>query len=248
MSIRSRSSFIFLFQSTHPHGVRHLSQAYCRANRGFNPRTHTGCDYIKNSIAQIAPVSIHAPTRGATRQPLLRRQALPWFQSTHPHGVRLPNTANAKLGNMFQSTHPHGVRLCTAFKRKFNVTRFNPRTHTGCDFFKLGTGEYYHRGFNPRTHTGCDNVGWMISPISSCFNPRTHTGCDFPSGKKQPVIGVSIHAPTRGATQPLVIIDVTTSFNPRTHTGCDARGHEIALVAERFQSTHPHGVRLRLVC
>ena len=81
--------FRFLFQSTHPHGVRryrrrratNLSfvsihaptwgatyQAFpLRCLRVcFNPRTHMGCD-IEDIIEVISPrVSIHAPTWGAT--------------------------------------------------------------------------------------------------------------------------------------------------------------------------------------
>ena len=34
---------------------------------GFNPRTHTGCDFIRFRISISSSVSIHAPTRGATR-------------------------------------------------------------------------------------------------------------------------------------------------------------------------------------
>ena len=35
------------------------------------------------------------------------------------------------------------------------------------------------RGFNPRTHTGCDF--WHFfgrNEVAQRFNPRTHTGCD----------------------------------------------------------------------
>ena len=34
----------------------------------FNPRTHTGCDFIRSVKHLIVRVSIHAPTRGATRR------------------------------------------------------------------------------------------------------------------------------------------------------------------------------------
>ena len=86
-------SFVLIhgFQSTHPHGVRQPVQAdlllILRFNprthtgcddrgynedkadsRGFNPRTHTGCDRVKDKIT------------GQSYE----------FQSTHPHGVRLP--------------------------------------------------------------------------------------------------------------------------------------------------------------
>ena len=56
----------------------------------FNPRTHTGCD-ILFPVADIivGPVSIHAPTRGATgRSVVLLAGSARGFQSTHPHGVR----------------------------------------------------------------------------------------------------------------------------------------------------------------
>ena len=35
-------------------------------------------------------------------------------------------------------------------------------------------------------------------------------------------------------------------FNPRTHTGCDSLKLSFTLSLPKFQSTHPHGVRLRL--
>ena len=56
-----------MFQSTHPHGVRH-KVFFC--------------------IYSSCCVSIHAPTRGATTLPTLPLAVLQ-FQSTHPHGVRL---------------------------------------------------------------------------------------------------------------------------------------------------------------
>ena len=59
--------------------------------------------------------------------------------------------------------------------------------------------------------------------LYKCFNPRTHTGCDNePIAYESGVYYVSIHAPTRGAT--------TMWF--RFVSGLD-----------KFQSTHPHGVR-----
>ena len=83
---------------------------------GFNPRTHTGCDVAQGeslktvdvfqsthphgvrpghstaSYKQIR-VSIHAPTRGATRAGAAEILRLDMFQSTHPHGVRLQDTS-----------------------------------------------------------------------------------------------------------------------------------------------------------
>ena len=61
-----------------------------------------------------------------------------------------------------------------------------------------------------------------VPPLNG-FNPRTHTGCD-----------------TRRAKPPRRF----ASFNPRTHTGCDALVVVNKETAHKFQSTHPHGVRL----
>lgn len=55
----------------------------------FNGRTHTGCDYSGDRVPAMvnSGVSIHAPTRGATRANI-RRGYGHMFQSTHSHGVR----------------------------------------------------------------------------------------------------------------------------------------------------------------
>ena len=99
-----------LFQSTHPHGVRpnHGALYECRicfnprthtgcdisrkmtvkSNSSFNPRTHTGCDPWVHRFDLRITVSIHAPTRGATKIRNVWWISVKQFQSTHPHGVR----------------------------------------------------------------------------------------------------------------------------------------------------------------
>ena len=122
--------------------------------------------------------------------------------------------------------------------------------------------------FNPRTHTGCDGVAFVALTLTTGFNPRTHTGCDAFVQVHLQQFRVSIHAPTRGATDKSSSIKrSSTSFNPRTHTGCDSCRCSYALYVrvsihaptrgatdarakdtrdKAFQSTHPHGVRHRL--
>ena len=143
-----------MFQSTHPHGVRHLVD------------TETG---------EILTVSIHAPTRGATSV-FGRQRIATEFQSTHPHGVRPERPDPLPYKDEFQSTHPHGVRHGQNGRKKI-PGGFNPRTHTGCDkllvFLFLSLN-----GFNPRTHTGCDMAHKYLRALTKSFNPRTHTGCD----------------------------------------------------------------------
>ena len=110
----------------------------------------------------------------------------------------------------------------TARQRQRLQRGFNPRTHTGCDAYALNNLQSRGRCFNPRTHTGCDNLSRKSFPRPCCFNPRTHTGCDDPKRRSSSGLKVSIHAPTRGATQASL---------------------SNTLASYEFQSTHPHGVR-----
>lgn len=122
---------------------------------------------------------------------------------------------------LFQSSPPHRVRPRASTARGVNLL-FHSTHHTGCDV--LGRSLHCnHAGFNPRTHTGC-NSRHLADHCGCCrFNPRAHTGCD----KKVAKTLLSY-----------------TCFNPRTHTGCDVSLAAPQFLNRRFQSTHPHGVRL----
>ena len=165
-------------------------------------------------------VSIHAPTRGATRkefESLTDKE----FQSTHPHGVRLAPVLSFSGFAKFQSTHPHGVRhvIDEALEA---VAGFNPRTHTGCDL-PVMSGVSSLSSFQSTHPHGVRRLTQVMSLITLMFqsthphgvrrsifmgmyrprpgfNPRTHTGCDLSL-----ISHYSHHL----------------SFNPRTHTGCD---------------------------
>ena len=120
------------FQSTHPHGVRHLLRVPGRHLGQVSihaPTRGATSPTLPNNIASL--VSIHAPTRGATSYGLGSLSPR-LFQSTHPHGVRQATTIAFSTLQGFQSTHPHGVRLTDMSGRSTHPC-FNPRTHTGCD-------------------------------------------------------------------------------------------------------------------
>ena len=122
----------------------------------FNPRTHTGCDLL-GKVLTTRLYSFQSTHPHGVRLSLYQlKKVLEEFQSTHPHGVRQSQALTPHAWHRFQSTHPHGVRPEAVYPGFTSIIRFNPRTHTGCDF--------------P-----------LISP---------------PNDK----INVSIHAPTRGAT------------------------------------------------
>ena len=121
--------------------------------------------------------------------------------------------------------------------------------------------------FNPRSHEGSDirHCGHLLEYPH--FNPRSHEGSDsllnfsIVSAK-----GISIHAPTRGATifsgaacadreyfNPrshegsdiaLFCMAVTIAyFNPRSHEGSDVHRHYNKFIKKLFQSTLPRGER-----
>ena len=121
----------------------------------------------------------------------------------------------------FQSTHPRGVRRCRRCCCPRSRRNFNPRTHVGCDVplsvplnVPLIFQSTHPRGvrprwpwttlplryFNPRTHVGCDRRARPPSRWRCNFNPRTHVGCDMDGLQLSLLLGISIHAPTWGAT------------------------------------------------
>ena len=79
------------------------------ADGDFNPRTHVGCDLPASVCPHRLPISIHAPTWGATVR-LSGTRFVQSFQSTHPRGVRHEQIQNLTEIIKFQSTHPRGVR------------------------------------------------------------------------------------------------------------------------------------------
>ena len=123
----------------------------------------------------------------------------------------------------FQSTHPHGVR------QKY------------IDLLVQLLKVSIHAPTRGATYNGkWEGIGNEVS----IHAPTRGATCDI--RVCQPVLNVSIHAPTRGATtlgkhRHSNII----SFNPRTHTGCDMSFLYVAISIVVFQSTHPHGVRLK---
>ena len=171
-------------------------------------------------MAKLPSISIHAPTWGATLFKILEPET--WaFQSTHPRGVRLGQMMSIKsLINKFQSTHPRGVRLgerlhtvqrvaisihaptwgATALLSELNPAyRISIHAPTwgatlDIDIAKksIGFQSTHPRGVRPRRSA-------RLMPIKY-FNPRTHVGCDQVFGERPHNFGISIHAPTWGAT------------------------------------------------
>ena len=171
---------LFLFQSTHPSGVRpqwhgryhrrqlisiHAPQwgatqalnASCLSTVNFNPRTPVGCDHVERTLDLGRAISIHAPQWGAT------------IQRVH---VNLPLAISI-----------HAPQWGATVRPRWEATHANY--------------------FNPRTPVGCDQCALTYSTF--WIFQSTH-----PSGVRRArrrrsrlPLHISIHAPQWGATGPL---------------------------------------------
>ena len=209
----------------------------------FNPRTPAGCDPMPTRPWSRTHGFNPRTPAGCDLWTTIFGNRYMRFQSTHPCGVRQILVVRITFLGMFQTTHPWGVG------RMF-------RQH----LFKI------FRGFNPRTPAGCDS--WPKRPRL----PRPRFQSTHPCGvrpiaalKCSAALGVSIHAPLRGATHCRAqVCGGTRGFNPRTPAGCDLKLFVLCLDIRvsihaplrgatprlstattygMFQTTHPCGVR-----
>ena len=124
------------------------------------------------------------------------------FQSTLPQGeATLTLTSGSQLSNNFNPRSHKGSdsqshHICC---RRSN---FNPRSHKGSDV----TGALHCKPtnyFNPRSHKGSDSSNPFLYQRFLYFNPRSHKGSDAILVLSDVSFTISIHAPTRGATESL---------------------------------------------
>ena len=188
----------------------------------FNPRAHAGRDSQRKEL-----------TKQGSK-----------FQSTRPRGARLGRSIKGIGSLQFQSTRPRGARpvhdaaVCVGNQVSIHAPT---RGATACS----ASSRSWDRGFNPRAHAGRDHREILESTNQRRFNPRAHAGRDldfyWPS---LAYIGVSIHAPTRGATlkQINAEIDKTVSIHAPTR-GATTDARPIITQCSVFQSTRPRGAR-----
>ena len=125
---------------------------------------------------QTTSISIHAPTRGATRN--VSADTLPDCISIHaPTRGATGLLILFELPQQFQSTLPQGERL-------FQIVRFAGRWIISI-----------HAPTRGATRNTCSSL-----ESSAYFNPRSHKGSDARSASLTNIYPISIHAPTRGAT------------------------------------------------
>ena len=124
-------------------------------------------------------ISIHAPTRGATIDVLLN-SASAQFQSTLPRGER----------------HITGATTCSRLN-------FNPRSHEGSDMIAPYDWQLL-QVFQSTLPRGERHKRPLFFVCEANFNPRSHEGSDQTLSSVRCSPQISIHAPTRGATDNII--------------------------------------------
>ncbi len=156
---------------------------------------------------------------------MLNRSAnLPTFQSTRPRGARhlLPSERFLR-GDVSIHAPTRGATLPpTQFPQ--TILSFNPRAHAGRDGCRSATNWYRHwfQSTRPRGARHNSLVGGQPEGVSIHAPTRGATNWIANIYCHQ---HVSIHAPTRGATCSVVRHPLRCRcFNPRAHAGRDSRG------------------------
>ena len=141
------------------------------------------------------------------------------FQFTHPRGVRQGSKTNLNLAIGFQFTHPRGVRPT-------------------CDLSCASLQEFQFT--HPRGVRQSDNILSKWSLLFQFTHPRgvRHDNLNM----QQPTL-VSIHAPTRGATEYVYSKDLDGKFQFTHPRGVRLLRTPHLFSASPFQFTHPRGVR-----
>ncbi len=166
-------------------------------------------------------ISIHTPTKGATCAACMILSQFKISIHTPTKGATLLTPTLALL-RVFQSTLPQRERRFLA--RRTELRRdFNPHSHKGSDSDTTKPSPCCFN-FNPHSHKGSDR-SWKIDRRGyRNFNPHSHKGSDgassngaasitifqstLPQRERRCLIQkycwsifISIHTPTKGATQ-----------------------------------------------
>ena len=162
----------------------------------------------------LGSVSIHAPARGATMPASLLIVTCPSFNPRPRAGGDTPVIEVFRSGDEFQSTPPRGGRR------------------------RLSALVAHYSSFNPRPRAGGDSrrTAWRRASITFQSTP--------PRGGRRAVrrphrslLGVSIHAPARGATQSRMLTSrPLAGFNPRPRAGGDRR---LSALVAHYSSFNP---------
>ncbi len=190
-------------------------------------------------------VSIHAPTRGATRRYRGCTSARRWFQSTRPRGAR---PAAAEIGAndaSFQSTRPRGARR-TAARGIYRIGAVSIHAPTRGATAQQIAGLREAKCFNPRAHAGRDLGAQKSAEVVEVFQSTRPRGARLAVGRwgnyRKPEFQSTRPRGARPARRRIHPPD-PTGFNPRAHAGRDSLSDQFISLLQEFQSTRPRGAR-----
>ena len=255
------------FQSTLPRGERQHHFTPVPAGLCFNPRSREGSDQTAIGHRRYRCVSIHAPARGATC--VAARCFARRVQRFNPRSREGSDGANGNGRSRHYGFNPRSREGSDRKISRNRRTAFDVSIHAparGATRSRFRTT--YVVGFNPRSREGSDSIYTGISSSASTFqstlprgerlhcrrtishfrksfNPRSREGSDVAGHfTRCHSLGVSIHAPARGATHKSdYSIAIIFGFNPRSREGSDCdEGYDLPELIE-FQSTLPRGER-----
>ena len=167
------------------------------------------------------------------------------FQSTPPHGRRLPPQYAGTGTRRFQSTPPHGRRLHRGQSLCGHRARFNPRLRTGGDWHAVireNSSQYVsiHASAREATTGAVEAAQNIVVSIHASAREATIIRT-LPAAPHD----VSIHASAREATRVSAVLPagrpVSIHASAREATIWVAEGKRYNFP---FQSTPPHGRRL----
>ena len=169
---------------------------------------------------QSAHISIHAPARGATNSASMM-SALSLFQSTLPQGERPIPWPAEDWKRIFQSTLPQGERpkiwLLATPKKSFQSTLPQGERR----------GQLLHMSIQPAISIHAPTRGATEMSRQSMTFPRFQS--TLPQGERR--------------FYPGGIVRLECDFNPRSHKGSDLSSIANRLQCQPFQSTLPQGER-----
>ena len=189
-----------LFQSTRPRRARRVISLIFLLINCFNPRAHAGRDASgKAEIMRVQPVSIHAPTQGATlaNAKLLTAQKVSIHAPTqgatsygyHKHALHHVSIHAPTQG----ATQPPFWELCPG-------CRFNPRAHAGRDLLIKCRCLCVHTvSIHAPTQGATLDDPRDFAPTWVSIHAPTQGATSIQPSDRAGLI-VSIHAPTQGAT------------------------------------------------
>jgi len=143
----------------------------------------------------------------------------------------------------FQSTRPRGARPSGATPAAGEITGFNPRAHAGRDsaYTSIATTRAMFQSTRPRGARRIPRTTSTQSPLFQSTRPRGARRLAV--DQFVPHIGVSIHAPTRGATRENVDAEQPAQVSIHAPTRGATPTRLPCMGKSLFQSTRPRGAR-----